>query len=403
MPKFQYKAMNMSGNVVQGIYEAPNQQAVVDMIRQKSFYQLEINQVVDHKDLKENDLFSRISAKEISVYCRQFSSILKAGVTLLQCLMMLSEQTENRTLKMITKDVREQVQKGSSLSQAMNEYNNKLPIILINMVAAGETSGTLDKSFEVMSEHFEKQYKTQQKVKGAMRYPIIVAIVALLVVTLMLAKVVPVFASMFESSGAELPLPTRILMDMSNFVRHKSLLLVLFVIIIAGLVKMYLSSEAGRLKYDRIKFKVPIFGKFQTKSIAANFARTMSTLMTTGVSITEALNMTGNILGNAYAKKCIDKVVVQVQEGRGLYLPVKSIGLFPPMLENMIKLGEDSGTLDDMLAKTADFYEEEVDRGAETLTGLLEPLIIVVLGGIVAFVVMSIALPMFGSYNLVGQ
>jgi type IV pilus assembly protein PilC len=403
MAKFQYKAMNMSGNVVQGIYEAPNQQAVVDMIRQKSFYQLEITEMADHKDLKDTDFFSKISVKDISIYCRQFSSILKAGVTLIQCLSMLSNQTENPILKIITRDVREQVQKGTSLSQAMNKHIKKLPPILINMVEAGEASGTLDKSFEVMSEHFEKQHKTQQKVKSAMRYPIIVVIVAVLVVIFMLVNVVPVFSSMFASSGAELPLPTKILMSMSNFVQHRGYLLILAAIIVGSLVKLYLSSYAGRLGFDKLKFSLPILGKFQTNSVTANFARTMSTLMSTGVSITEALNITGKILGNVYAKQGIDKVIKQVQEGRGLYLPIKSIGLFPPMLENMVKLGEDSGTLDEMLHKTAEFYEDEVDRGTETLTGLMEPLIIVLLGGVVAFIVLAIALPMFDSYSFVGK
>lgn len=399
MAKFQYRAMNISGKVIEGVYEAPNEQAVIDMIRQKSFYNLEVKEIAERKDINEMGIFGKIKVKEISIYCRQFASILRAGVPLIQCLSMLETQTENKILQKITKAVREEVQKGSSLSQAMNMHSAKLPSILINMVAAGEASGTLDNSFEVMAEHFEKEHKTQQKIKSALRYPIIVAIVAVLVVIIMLVKVVPVFSDMFAAAGADLPAPTRILISMSGFMQDNGLMLFLLFVAIGTSIKIYLSSDNGRLAFDRFKFFMPIFGKFQVKSLAARFARTMATLMSTGVSITEALEITGNVMDNIYVKKGIKKVIDQVKEGKGLFIPIKSMMLFPPMLENMIMLGEESGTLDSMLVKTADFYEEEVDRAAQTLTSMIEPMVILVLGGIVAFIVLAIALPMFDSYS----
>jgi type IV pilus assembly protein PilC len=403
MPKYQYKAMNMSGSIMEGVYEAPNQQSVIEMIRQKSFYHLEVKEIVERKDMKEIELFSRLKAKDISIYCRQFSSILKAGVPLIRCLSMLTEQTDNKPLKAITKNVREEVQKGSSLSQALSLHSKKLPSILINMVAAGEASGTLDNSLEVMAEHFEKEHKTQQKIKSAMRYPIIVCIVAIGVVIILLTKVVPVFVTMFESNGADLPAPTKILISMSKFLKKNGILMLVGLFLIVLSLRFYISSEAGRLAYDRFKFRIPLIGNFLTKSISVRFARTMSTLMLTGVSITEALEITGKVMGNAYAMKGINEVIEEVKEGKGLYIPVKSSMLFPAMLENMIMMGEETGTLDGMLQKTAEFYEDEVDRATQKLTSMLEPMIIVVLGGIVAFIVLSVALPMFDSYSFISK
>lgn len=400
MPKFQFKAMNMTGRILEGIYEAPDRASVIEMIRQKNYYYLEIKELVERKDMKEIDLLSRIKARDLSIYCRQFASILRAGMPLIKCLSMLAEQTEKKSLKVITKSVREEVQKGSSLSQAMSLHGKKLPSILINMVAAGEASGSLDRSLEIMAEHFEKEHKTQQKVKSALRYPIIVLIVAVIVVVVMLAFVVPTFIGMFESAGARIPLLTRILIAMSNYVKKNGLLLLGVIISIILLFRLFLMQESGRMAFDRFKFKIPVLGKFLRKTIAVRFARTMSTLLSTGVSITEALEITGRIIGNAFARKGVDEVIEQVKEGKGLYLPMKSLMLFPPMLENMIMMGEETGTLDQMLHNSAEFYEEEVDRATQNLTSMIEPMIIVLMGGLVAFIVFAIALPMFDMSSL---
>lgn len=400
MPKFQYKAMNMSGRTMEGIYEAPSQQSVIDMIRQKNYYHLEIKEIAERKDMKEIELFSKLKVKDISIYCRQFASILKAGMPLIKCLNMLADQTENKILRTITNEVKEEVQKGSSLSHSMSMHDKKLPSILINMVAAGEASGTLDHSLEVMAEHFEKEHKTQQKVKNAMRYPIIVCFVAIIVVIIMLTVVVPTFMAMFQSAGATLPLPTRILIAMSEFLKKYGLWLLGGLVLLFILFRLFLAEEAGRLAFDRFKFRLPLFGKFITKSITVRFARTMSTLMATGVSITEALEITSKVVGNAYARKSVLDVIEQVKQGKGLYAPMKGLGLFPVMLENMIMMGEETGTLDQMLHNSAEFYEEEVDRAAQSLTSMLEPMIIIVLGGIIGFIVIAIVMPMFEMSSL---
>ncbi len=398
MPKYHYKAMNMSGSNIEGIYEGSNKQAVVEMIRQKSFYPLEIKEVVERKEI-EITFLSKIKSKDISLFCKQFASILKAGVPLIQCLNMLSEQTENKGLKNILKNVSEEIQKGSSLSQAMTLHEKKLPSILINMVRAGEVSGTLDDSLELMAVHFEKENKLNQKVKSAMMYPIVISVVAVAVVCLLLIKVVPMFATMFTESGAKLPGPTKMLIDMSDFLKENGLIVLLVIIVIGIMIKLFLSGEAGRLAFHKSLLRLPLIGKFQIKTIAARFARTLATLMSTGVSITEALEITGRVVTNTYARNGLRTVEEQVKQGKGLYEPIKSLMIFPPMIQNMIMLGEQSGTLDHMLLKAADFYEEEVDREVQNLTSLMEPAIIVVLGGIIGFIVLSIALPMFSMAN----
>ncbi len=403
MPKFQYRAQNMSGKLIEGVYDAPNQQAVIDMIRQKSFYHLDIKEIVEGKDIKEIGALSKIGIKDIAIFCRQFSSILKAGVPLVQCLGMLGEQLENKLLKNILKNVCEEVQKGSSLSQAMSLHENKFPPLLINMIAAGEISGTLDNSLEVMSEHFEKDHKLQSKVKSAMIYPIMLIIVMIAVVWLLLVMVVPTFIGMFEAAGAELPAPTKILIAMSKFMQNNGMFVFGIIVIAAILIKIYISGEEGRRFFHKKLLTMPLIGNLQTKTISARFSRTLATLMSTGVSITEALKITGRVLGNTYAKECMKEVEEQVKQGKGLYLPVKASGLFPSMVENMVMLGEESGTLDSMLHKAADFYEDEVDRAVQNLTSMMEPIIIIVLGLVVGFVVLAIALPMFDMMSLAGQ
>ncbi|MDI9509744.1 MAG: type II secretion system F family protein [Bacillota bacterium] len=400
MPKYHYKAKNMAGNTIEGVYEAQTKDAVINMIRQKYYYPLEVKELIERKDINELGIFGRIKANELSIYCKQFCSILRAGVPLIHCLGLLGEQTDNPILKSITLKVREDVQKGSSLSQAMERHGKKFPSMLINMVAAGEASGSLDHSLEVMSIHFEKEHITKQKVKSALRYPVIVSVVAIFVVIFLIVKVIPVFEGMFASSGSELPLPTRVLLSLSDFLQANGLVLLAILAIIIGGLKLFFMGETQRLKMDKFKYKMPVFGSFMVKSAAASFARNMSSLMATGVPITESLEITGKVLGNTYALKCIEQVIEKVKEGEGLHNPIKDLKLFPPMLENMIMMGEESGTLDEMLAKTADFYDDEVVWAAESLTSMLQPSVIIVLGFFVALIVLAFALPMFDSFNM---
>lgn len=403
MAKFQYKAKNISGKIIEGIYEAPTKQNVVDMIRQKSFYLIEIKELAERKDIKELDLFAKVTVKDLTIFCKQFASILKAGVPLIQTLMMLGQQTENPLLQNMIRKISDDIQKGSTLSAAMQIHNKYFPPILIHMVRAGEVSGTLENSLEVMAVHFEKSYKLKQKVKSAMIYPVVVSVVAVAVVILLLVFVVPTFSGIFDNAGAELPGVTKALLALSDFLRNSWFVLIIIVAIIFIGYKMYASNDSGRLEIDRIKLRIPLLGDVLSKSIAASFARTMSTLMGTGVGITEALNITANVVNNSYAHEKMGVIERQVNEGKGLYQPASDSQLFPAMLNNMIMLGEESGNLEEMLGKTAVFYEEEVDEATKRLTTMLEPLIVVFLGGVVAFIVIAIMLPMFEMSNIIAN
>ena len=395
MAKFQYKAKNMSGKTVEGIYEAPDKQYVIDMIKEKSFFPIEIKEISESKDLKEYDFFSKVTTKDLIVFCRQFSGILKAGVTLVQALKMLGEQTENVVLRNVIKEVTDDIQKGSSLSRAMAKHTRHFPAIFIHMVNAGEVSGTLEESLDTVAIQFEKQDKLRRKVKGAMTYPVIVLIVAVVVVAFLLTFVVPTFTGIFENSNAELPGVTLALLAISNFLRNYFVVIALSGVIIASLIKIYLNSDEGRYKFDKAKLNLPLLGQVQRKSIAATFSRTLTTLMSSGVGITEAINITAQVIGNSYVLNKLNKIEQQVSHGRGLYGPVKESEIFPPLLYNMVMLGEESGNLEEMLGKTANYFEEEVDEATQQLTTILEPMIIVVLAVVVAFIVIAIALPMF--------
>jgi len=385
----------MSGRVIEGVYEAINKDAVVDMIRQKNFFQLEIKELPSQKDINDLSFLSKIGSKDISLFCKQFAAILRAGVPLVQGLNMLSQQTENKKLKSILSNIYEVVQKGNSLSDAMRLHEKKLPAMLINMIEAGEVSGTLDETLETMAVHYEKDYKMKAKVKGAMTYPIVVLVIAIAVVILMLTAVVPMFIGLFENSGAPLPGPTKLLIGMSEGLKANGLVYLLFIVIAGILIKIYLSTENGKAVFHRLLLQAPLVGKLQVKVFTARLARTLGTLMRTGVDITKSINLASRTISNVIVQKGLFEVEAQVNQGKSLYEPIKALKIFPVMLENMVMLGEESGTLEDMLIKTADFYEEEVDREIQKLTSLMEPAIIVVLGGMIAFIVLSIMLPMF--------
>jgi type IV pilus assembly protein PilC len=395
IPKFQYKAVDSSGRVIEGVYEAISKDAVADMIRQKNFFQLEIKELQGQKDLKELSIFAKISTKDISLFCRQFASILRSGVTLVQGLEMLSQQTENKTLKKALVNMHEEVQKGNSLSDAMRLHEDKLPPMLINMIEAGEVSGTLDETLETMATHYEKDYKLKAKVKGAMTYPIVIMVVAIAVVVLLLIMVVPMFVEMFSGFGADLPGPTKLLISLSDGLQKNGLVILLILVMSAIMFKIYFSTDNGKATMHRLFLRLPLIGKLQIKVFTARIARTLGTLMRTGVDITRSINLTSKTINNTIVNRGLMDVEAQVNQGRSLYGPIKDLNMFPPMLENMIMLGEESGTLEDMLVRTADFYEEEVEREIDKLTSLLEPIIIVFLGGMIAFIVLSIMLPMF--------
>jgi type IV pilus assembly protein PilC len=396
MPIYRYTAINLSGQEIKGVYDAADRTAVVHMLREKNYFPVDIKEnkkISDTVSLKR--LFSRVTTKDLSVFCRQFSTVVNAGVPILASLDILRKQTENTRLRETLDILFEEVQKGKNLSQVMGLYKGIFPELLVNMVETGEISGTLDKVMERMAIHYEKEYKLSQKVKNALVYPSIVAIVATAVVTFLVTVVLPTFASMFQQVGAILPPSTRILMSISDLIRKYWLLLLVLLTGSALGVRIYASTEGGKQFFDELKLKMPVIGVVNKKVITARFARTLGALLTSGISVLQGIEITKKVVGNTVIQKSLSGVEEGIKKGKGLSEPLKSIEIFPPMLIHMAKIGEDTGTLDYMLAKTADFYDDEVENAVTRMTTLLEPAIIIGMAVVVGFIVVSIVLPMF--------
>ncbi len=401
MPKFSYSAKNMAGDVIRGVYTASERTAVVSMIRTKSYFPLDIKEMMEKEEKRDIDFAPRIPEKDIAIFCTQFASVLKAGVPISQAFEIMKSQSANKKLSKVIMDVREKIQQGQSLSTAFNAHAERFPHLFLSMVEAGEMSGTLESSFERMGTSFTNNYKLNQKVKSAMIYPIILSIVALCVVIFLLVAIVPTFTGLYASSGTQLPLPTRILLSLSSFMVHNIILIAMCTAFFAITINIYIQTEVGKLLKDKIKVTMPVVGKLLNVVYAARFTRSVSTLSATGVALPQALEVTSANLDNTYVAKLLKTVIEDVNKGRGLSTPLAEMNFFPPMVLHMCRLGEESGTIDSLLAQAADYYEAESETAMTRLASLVEPMVIVMMGGAVLFIVLSILLPMFGMYSMV--
>jgi len=344
---------------------------------------------------------SGVSAKELAIFTRQFSVMIDAGLPLVQCLEILASQQENKTFQKVLIGVRASVEGGSTLSAAMKLYPKVFDALYSNMVEAGETGGILDTILQRLSTYIEKNVKLQRAVKSAMVYPIGVLSIAAAVIILLLWKVVPVFATLFAGLGVDLPLPTKIVIGLSNFVGSIfGLLIVVFGV--AGIVglKTWYGTKQGRLAIDTVILKLPVLGILMRKIAVARFTRTLGTLIASGVPILEGLDITARTAGNAVVENSLFQVRRSLEEGKSLTEPLKESAVFPGMVTQMIAVGEQTGAMDAMLQKIADFYEEEVDAAVKDLLTAIEPIMIVFLGVVVGGVVISMYLPLF---SLIGK
>ncbi len=401
MDKYKYKASNSQGQVIEGVYEASSLEDVRTMIREKQFFPLEIvkqQQTFANKDIV---IFSKLSMKVVYIFCEQFGSILRAGVPMTRGLDMMVSQSENKELKKILMDVNEKVRSGTSMAESFKAHSKRFPAIFISMIEAGEASGTLDLSFRRMGVMFKKDNKQSSKIRGAMIYPMALAVISIAVVWYLLKNVVPTFQNMFEGAGAELPGVTMALIGISDFVQNYSGLIVAVVAIFAVLFWIFLRTENGRLGFDKFKTKIPMVGKLYGKILASRFTRTLSTLFASGVSLTDSMEITSHSMINKYVEDKLNGATAKIKQGVPLSESITTANVFPLMVSQMIHVGEESGTLDDLLTKVSDYYEEESDAAISQLMGLMEPLIIVVLGGIILFVVLAIMLPMFTMGDLI--
>ena len=399
MPVFTYRGTNRTGAAVAGEMTASNKTEVQSLLRRQQITATRMSE--KGKEFNLPSFGGGVDSKELAIFTRQFSVMIDAGLPLVQCLEILSSQQENKTFQKVLAGTRGSVEGGSTLSAAMKQYPKVFDPLYTNMVEAGETGGILDTILQRLAAYIEKNVKLQRAVKSALVYPIGVLTIAAAVITLLLWKVVPVFATLFAGLGVDLPLPTRIVIGLSHFVG--SIFGFLIFVAVIGMVvgiKLWYGTPGGRMAIDTIILKLPVLGILMRKIAVARFTRTLGTLISSGVPILEGLDITARTSGNAVIEKALLRVRKSLEEGKSLTDPLKESEVFPGMVTQMIAVGEQTGAMDAMLQKIADFYEEEVDAAVKDLLTALEPIMIVFLGLVVGGVVISMYLPLF---SLIGK
>ncbi|MDE3168654.1 MAG: type II secretion system F family protein [Acidobacteriota bacterium] len=399
MPVFTYQGVNRAGSKVSGERAADSKSALQAALRRE---QINVSKLSEKgKEFNIPTFGTGVDSKELAIFTRQFSVMIDAGLPLVQCLEILAGQQENKTFQKILTNVRSSVEGGATLSASMKQHDKVFDPLYYNMVDAGETGGILDTILQRLSTYIEKNVKLKRAVKSAMIYPVSVMGIAISVVALLLWKVVPVFATLFTGLGAALPLPTRIGIQLSDFVGSiYGLLIVVFSVGSGIAINLWYKTPQGRYTIDALLLKAPVVGMVLRKIAVARFTRTLGTLISSGVPILEGLDITARTAGNAVVEKAIAQTRKAVEAGRSLVDPLKETDVFPGMVTQMIAVGEQTGAMDTMLQKIADFYEDEVDVAVKDMLTAIEPIMIVFLGVIVGGVVISMYLPMF---SLIGQ
>ncbi len=399
MPDYKYQGTSRSGGSVSGVMTASNKTELASLLKRQQITATKMTE--KGKEFNMPQFGGGVKAKELAIFTRQFSVMIDAGLPLVQCLEILATQQENKFFQKVLINTRAQVEGGATLSAAMRGSPKVFDGLYVNMVEAGETGGILDTILQRLSTYIEKNVKLQRAVKSALVYPVGVLTVAGGVITLLLWKVVPIFATLFAGLGVDLPLPTKIVIALSNFVGSIFGLLILVALggAIFGL-KVWYGTPQGRFVLDSIILKLPVLGILMRKIAVARFTRTLGTLISSGVPILEGLDITARTAGNAVVERALQKVRKSLEEGKSLTEPLKESEVFPGMVTQMIAVGEQTGAMDAMLQKIADFYEEEVDAAVKDLLTALEPVMIVFLGVVVGGVVISMYLPLF---SLIGK
>ena len=397
MAQYNYKAMDKNGKAKKGSIEAIN----LDKAKEKLKSEGLIVQDIKEQGAGKKGGGKKVKDKDLAVFCKQFSAVLNAGVTIISALEMMSEQLENKTLKRALQEAQAYVQKGGTLADAFKLNPKVFPPIMINMTAAGEMSGNLEICFDRLTTHFETANALHSKVKGAVTYPIVILIVVVAVVAVLLVGVIPQFSQMFDDLGSELPAATQMLVNLSDFLQHKWYILVIIVAAIVFGLKAFGKTEPGSLMYAKIGIKFPLFGNLTIKSAAATFSRTMATLMASGISLIDAVEQVAKMINNRIIRQALLDAKTQIAKGVPLSKPLRDCGIFPPMLPQMTKIGEETGNIEDMMDKVADYYEMEVNDATDALTAAMEPLIIVIMGVVVGGIVMAIYSPMLSMYDAV--
>ena len=392
MPEFLYKAQNTQGNVFQGSLEAKDKAEAEAMLLRRRLVITSLKKKPTEIKIK---IGSGIKHADIARFTRMFSSMSSAGLPMLQCLNILEEQCENPELKSVIHKITQSINGGSSLADALAQHPKVFGPLYTNMVAAGEAGGILDGILARLAETLENQERLKRKVKKALTYPVMLVIVGILVVIALMTFVVPTFAEQFAALDAELPAPTLVVMSISDFIRDNAAFMVIGVVVLIVGFKMSMKVPSVKFAWDGFMLKVPKLGDLQIKSTTASFARTLGTLLNAGVSIMDSLKVVASTVSNKVVEKSINKISIGIAGGKSIAEPMTDVGIFPPMVIQMTGVGEKTGNLGGMLLKLADFYDEEVDAAVDAVVGMMEPMIIVFLGGAVGGLLIAMYMPMF--------
>ncbi|QED48799.1 type II secretion system F family protein [Cytobacillus dafuensis] len=401
MARFKYSGRDRKGKK-EGVIQANSKREAMLKLKEEDIRVLEIAQIPESFLTKDISIGNPVKLQHFVIFLRQFSTLLKAGVSVVNSTRILAEQTESKPLKKVLLDIEQDLREGIPLSDSAAKNNKIFTPIFINMVRAGEAGGNMDETLERLADHFEKQHNTKQKIISALAYPVVVGIIAIAVVIFLLVAVVPTFVAMFEDFGGELPAITRFVLSSSEFMQAYWWLILMMILAFGMTIAILRKNLRTKYYLDLLILRIPVFGKMLQKAVLARMTRTMSSLFTSSVPILQAMSIVEKIVENEVMARVIRQSRNSLEKGQSLTEPMKKHWAFPPLVTQMIAIGEETGVLDAMLGKVADFYEKEVENSTDRIKSLIEPLMIVVLAGIVGTIVTSIMVPMFEIFNQVG-
>lgn len=408
MPIFVFEARDRGGQMLKDIIDAANVRVATQKLQEQGLAVINIKERTAAAAMAQTDLMGwfnkmrKVGEQAITVFSRQFATMINAGLAMVRCLDILSEQTEDKKLQQVLIQVRKDVEGGSTLSNALGKHPTVFSTLYTSMVKAGELGGVLDEVLDRLANFMEKDYNLKKRVKSALTYPMVILVMAVFIVAFLVIYILPTFVNLFKGMHLALPLPTRILIAVTEGARNPFVIGPTIAIVVVGIMAFnkYVTTPAGKKQYDRLKLSLPVFGQLNKKVAISRFCRTLGTLLSSGVPIMQALEIVGKASGNEVIAETVSKVRESIREGESIANPLGASGMFPPMVTQMVAVGEETGNLDAMLAKISDFYDTEVEYLLASLTSMLEPIMIVGMGAMVGFIVVSVFLPL---YQLIGS
>lgn len=399
MPQYVYEAVTAGGRKVKGVLRAASKTAAIQELRGKGLIIRSVQEKKAGLLDREITIGRPVRLEHFVLFCRQFATLIRSGIQIAHALEIMTDQTTSKNLKAALADVTEKVMGGTPFSKALGDHPRIFPEMFINTIAAGEAGGNLDEALSRMADHYEKEHATVQKIKSAMTYPIVVLLLAIAVVVFLLIRIVPTFAGMFEEQGAELPLATKVIVAASRMAVGGWWALPLMAAAIGIGLKLALGTEAGRLAFDRLKFRMPVFGQIFRKAAIARMCRTLTSLYGSGVPVLQAIDITSRVVGNRVLARALLDARTSLAEGKQISEPLEASGLFPRLVISMLRVGEETGQIDRMLLKAAEFYESDVEQTVDRLKAVLEPFLLLIVAGVVGFIVIAVMSPMFAIYE----